>query len=695
MKKTITFFVSVSICYAAFAQVNADSLFTIWNDTDQPDTARLQAMDELTLNYYFRTKGDLDSSFFYCEQLIDTARAKASIRYEAIGLHNMASVELYRGNIDRSLELNQQSLALRKEIQDIRGIGRSLGNIGKIYGGLHNSKLALDYLNDALVHFEQVDDKALISFALNSIAAIYSTNGQYEQAIEIMSRSLTIIEDSGDVFMEIRTEITMANHYIQLQEYDKTKAYAELAIEKAKNNNFLAQELQGLLLLGNMLSTEGNHQEALQICEQVLSRTKAGEHGGSRNYAYTLMGWTYQEMGDYDNALLYYKEGIKIGRALNHPNVEYTNAIELGVVYQLKKDGKNGVKWCGEALALGEAAGSIKNQAEACKCLYESYKLLNNGTKALRYHERYLTLQDSLQIKEAGKKLQALEFQKMMLQDSIAKADEARLVQETHEHELRQKNRMRNLLGGGGLVLLLLAGGIYSRLRYVRKSKAKLQVEKDRSENLLLNILPAEIAEELKEKGKAQARDFDMVSILFSDFKGFTEQSAKLSAADLVNEINYCFEAFDGIMEKYGIEKIKTIGDAYMAAGGLPVPTDDSTKNTVLAALEMQTLITQRKKINDELGKPAFEMRVGIHTGPVVAGIVGVKKFQYDIWGDTVNTANRIESNGEVAKVNISRSTYELLKDDPQFSFKSRGSKDVKGKGAIEMWFVSLRSDKK
>ena len=299
-----------------------------------------------------------------------------------------------------------------------------------------------------------------------------------------------------------------------------------------------------------------------------------------------------------------------------------------------------------------------------------------------------MLLEDSLQAKETTKSLQRMEFQKQVLQDSITQAETDRLVLEAHQEEVRQKNQTRNVLAGGGLIVLILAGGLYGRVRYIRKSKAVLQTEKDRSENLLLNILPADIAEELKQKGRADARDFEKVSILFTDFKGFTAASEKLSAQELVAEINICFEAFDGIMGKYGVEKIKTIGDAYMAAGGLPVPNDDSVKNTVLAALEMQAFISKRKVELDALGQPAFEMRVGVHTGPVVAGIVGVKKFQYDIWGDTVNTASRMESSGEVGKVNISQSTYELLKDDSQFTFESRGKIEAKGKGEMEMYFV-------
>lgn len=197
-------------------------------------------------------------------------------------------------------------------------------------------------------------------------------------------------------------------------------------------------------------------------------------------------------------------------------------------------------------------------------------------------------------------------------------------------------------------------GNIHARNKELEREVVmrteELRAEKRRSDELLLNILPEEVAEELKRKGHADAKHFDNATILFTDFKGFTQLSEQVTPTELVAELNTCFKAFDGIMGKYRIEKIKTIGDAYMAAGGLPDPQHCSPVDVVHAALEMQEFMGRHKTEREADGKPCFEMRVGIHTGPVVAGIVGVKKFAYDIWGDAVNTASRIESSGEVGQ---------------------------------------------
>ncbi|MBL8011338.1 MAG: response regulator [Flavobacteriales bacterium] len=228
--------------------------------------------------------------------------------------------------------------------------------------------------------------------------------------------------------------------------------------------------------------------------------------------------------------------------------------------------------------------------------------------------------------------------------------------------------------------------------RTVADRTRELKHEKDRSEELLKNILPENVANELKVRGTAEARHFDQVTVLFSDFRDFTHITEQLSASELVEELNVCFNAFDRIMEKYGVEKIKTIGDAYMAAGGVPDPSGGMPLAVVLAGLEMQRIMQERQAERKAMGRPTFEMRVGIHTGPVVAGIVGRRKFQYDIWGDTVNVASRMESTGEPGEVNISSATYDLVKDEPGLLFTPRGRVNAKGKGELEMYYVRASS---
>jgi len=249
-----------------------------------------------------------------------------------------------------------------------------------------------------------------------------------------------------------------------------------------------------------------------------------------------------------------------------------------------------------------------------------------------------------------------------------------------------------------GIFLLALLYIIYRwRTASLRKQKrileqtvkirtAEVVKQKEKSDELLLNILPSEVAEELKEKGYTTAKSFDEVTILFSDIKGFTNVAEKLTAQELVKEINTYFSAFDNIILKYGLEKIKTIGDAYIAAGGLPEKNSATAQNVIEAAIAMQQEVKKLKQERMISNRPYFELRIGIHTGPVVAGVVGIKKFQYDIWGDTVNLAARMEQSGVPGKINISQHTYEAMKD--QFNCVHRGKIEAKNKGEIDMYFV-------
>ena len=263
---------------------------------------------------------------------------------------------------------------------------------------------------------------------------------------------------------------------------------------------------------------------------------------------------------------------------------------------------------------------------------------------------------------------------------------------------LREAESNRNFNYAIMGVLLLLAGGatfsfVRARMntRVLEEKNKTIREEQQRSENLLLNILPSLVADELKKKGKTQARYFEDVSVLFADFVGFSQIAEQVTPQQLVSELDTCFQKFDDIIAKYELEKIKTIGDAYMCAGGVPDGGGAQLRDMVAAAIEMQAWLSDWNAGRDKEGLPRFDARIGIHRGPVVAGVVGSKKFAFDIWGDTVNIAARIEQAGEGGRINISGDAHKVVKDF--FPCHYRGKISAKNKGEIDMYYVESGAD--
>ena len=647
----VLIFLTLMLMGFANAQTKLDSLYSVWEDKTQADSSRVNAFKDYIWDGYLFSQPD--SALVLAETLIEFSRSKDYKLGSALALRIQGISYAVKSDYPKALDYLQRSLKILEDMGDKRGIAGSLGNIGIIYDNQGNYSKALEYYQRSLKIKEEIGDKKRgIASSLGNIGTIYDNQGDYPKALDYFQRSLKILEDIGD-----------------------------------------KQGVSGILNnIGSIYSDQGDYIKALDYFQKSLKIFE--EIGDKKGVAFSLnmAGITYKYQGDYVKAQDYLQRALKINEEIGNKKGVAQSLHIIGNIYAKQGDHINALENCKKSLDLAEKISAILVQKESCECLYDAYKALGNGNKALEYHEQMLVLNDSLQTEETAKKLQQMEFAKTMLADSLVLVEKDLKVEMAHQTEVQKKDKNRNLAIGAGVFFLLLSGGFYSRWRYVKRSRAIIEKEKDRSENLLLNILPAEIAEELKLKGSADARDFDLISVLFSDFKGFIKVSEKLSAKELIAEINHCFMAFDHICEKHGIEKIKTIGDSYMAAGGLPVPSDDSIKNTVLVALDMQSFITNRIVEKRAKNEVPFEMRLGIHTGPVVAGIVGVKKFQYDIWGDTVNTASRIESSGEIGKVNISQKTYELIKNDPQFSFEARGKIQVKGKGEIEMYFVTKAS---
>ena len=266
---------------------------------------------------------------------------------------------------------------------------------------------------------------------------------------------------------------------------------------------------------------------------------------------------------------------------------------------------------------------------------------------------------------------------------------------QTHINETQNLRQNNWIIAGSAIMGLMLFFVVFLvRTNTIRKKNNKLLIaekqlteqERDKSEALLLNILPLAIAKELKASGKAQPRQYKMASSMFTDFKGFTSVAEKMSPTELIGELDDCFAKFDEIITKHNLEKIKTIGDAYMCVGGIPEANQTNPVNAVLAGLEIQAFMQEKHHERLSQGKEYWHLRLGINTGEVVAGVVGKKKFAYDVWGDSVNTASRMESSGEVGKVNISGNTYKLVHS--LFVCTHRGRVEAKNKGAIDMYFV-------
>ena len=705
MKKTL-FLLVLIFSSQIIAQSPIDSLYSIWNDATLNDTVRLNAMNELAYTAVGGPYGFViapDSLLVLAAEMNALASIIGSERYQVDANIQRARAHLFMRN-PAALEAAIQAFETAEETGYLYGQFRAIALIGVSYRNANNPMKALDYLNKAFlngVDFKEDDASSVFgeikSYSYNkSVANLHNMIGEinrgmgsYSEALEHYELALRGHLLDNNLLMVAAVKNNIGLVYEKLEENDKAMMYYEEALA-------VFEEFDHLLFQGNALGNMANiymKQKSFEKAEEYMNRNLKIQKNFGPSYeaqAYMSLANLNIDKKDFKKALEYTNRAEEILTPFGAEAKSEMATLKMyqGNIYMEQGNYTKSIELFQESSRLTDETNSLNLKANSVEYLYQAHKKSGKAARALEYHEELMVLKDSLNKDETGKKLQKVELTNRFFVDSLALEDRRMKAELTYEKEILEKTNTRNIFMASGIILLVIAGGLWSRLNFTRKSKATLQVEKDRSENLLLNILPAEVAEELKQNGEAKARDFDMVTVIFTDFKGFTQTSEKLTANELVDELNYCFKGFDNIMEKFGIEKIKTIGDAYMAVGGLNDEANNASIMTTRAALEMQEFVIARKKDRDSQGLFAFEMRLGINSGPVVAGIVGVKKFQYDIWGDTVNTASRIESSGEVGRVNISKATYEFIKDETEFTFTKRKNIKVKGKGEMGMYFV-------
>lgn len=554
---------------------------------------------------------------------------------------------------DSIYALSKRSIALSEEIDYEAGQALGLYHLGRYYISIGTDPAqATHYLLNSLEIFSRLDDKHNMSRCYMQLGLINYMIEFYEEGI----RNLLLAVETNNL---PTAKYLLALSYTKIGDFSNALNYFNQAIDYYSSSGQNSYLHQCYLHMGQLYLDMGQVDSSFVALEKSRQYRKAldGETDMIRWYAF--LSRAFLESGQVDSSIYYGEKSYN---------------LETGKEEQLKDE-----------MALIEATHTLSRAYSQKRQYRKAYFFLD------QYHtaKTYLTEGNSNQ--KVANMLNMFEFEKEM--------DQQRLEQEKEQQIARQEiaaaRQMRNFMIAGAIFLIILLVLLYNRYTFKRDSNKILEEknniisrEKERSDELLLNILPDEVAEELKQKGEFESRIIEEVSVLFTDFKGFTSLTKQMTPKELVSDLHDCFSAFDRICEKYNVEKIKTIGDAYMAVGGIPVQTETHAIDAVKAALEIVEFTEQLKKEKIKKNKSYFEVRVGLHSGQVVAGIVGLKKFQYDIWGDTVNIANRMESNGLVGTVNISQKTYELVKDDPDLAFTCRGKIPVKGSQEMEMWTV-------
>ncbi len=492
----------------------------------------------------------------------------------------------------------------------------------------------------------------------------YLDQHEFKRSSDCLLRAMQMADARADAAAIADVQVNLGSLNYHLQQMPTALDYWKKALVFYEKNGPPDRTGRVLANLGAGFSEVNQYDSAHIYHRRALSIHQRSQHGKGMANAWNNLGVTFEYQENYPEAIRCYEKA----RALNDSLGETGDVVraDLNIAAAMEMMGHLEQAWAMNQQALQ----TIKTLDDYSFYRVAYLNLAGLSEKMLRYKDAFEYLQlyhiyrDSLVSQENTEYLQELQTRYEMEQKDLEIAQQEAWL-----------DRQRILLLGAALLVSLLALLAWQIARGRRQAN-----------RLLANILPAETIRELKSQGLVKARRYESVSVLFTDFKGFTRVSEQLPPEQLVADLDHCFRAFDTIVARYPVEKIKTVGDSYMCAAGLPLPNPRHAHALVQVALEMQDFMQDFNTRRRAESLPQLPMRVGIHSGPVVAGIVGQQKFAYDIWGDTVNTAARMESSGAPDQVNISAATYALLQDE--FACTPRGMVDVKGKRSMEMYFV-------
>jgi class 3 adenylate cyclase/TPR repeat protein len=580
----------------------------------------------------------------YALKAIDLAEEINFKKGEAFGYKNLGLLLYFKGELNKDLvDYWKTSLNLFTEINFKNGISNIQSNLGSVYQTKGDDPTALNYFLKSVRIAEEINDSLRIATAYLNIGSVYANEAiTHEQALEAFEKSKIIFDNINYREGAGYAGINIAELYLK-----KNDPPAALVALKESMTHFD--------------KTDSNIANSL-----------------------VMMGRAYVQMNQLKEAEQHYLDAIEIAEQ-NDSKMEASKAyIELGALYRRNQNFPKALEQYEKGLELTAITQVFKDKRDIFEGLAKVYSQIGDYEKAFTYQKQFSDIRESLRSGDYEKTLGNLRFQF----DIENKEKEIELLNAENEIkavDLERAAISKKFFLAVSTLLFAIAVGVLLQYRFIKKSNRKLSFERNRAEQILLNILPKETAEELKLNGMVKAKEFKEITVLFTDFKAFSVVAEQISAEALVRSVDFYFKKFDEIVQKHGLEKIKTIGDAYMCAGGLPTENKTNAVDAFNAAQEILAFVTKILK-NPPKDIHPFQIRLGINTGPVVAGVVGTKKFQYDIWGSTVNIAARMESSSIPGKINVSENTYELLKDKMDFTY--RGIITVKNSQKLKMYFA-------
>ena len=619
-----------------------------------------------------------DSAALYYLKLLDLESNNESFQVQ--NLRKLVNSYQKADDYQTALNYNLQIRSIMENSPEWeQDLGYIYNNLGYTYNFLRKHKEAIQWFLKAESYFG--NEREQLKVLYTNLGVSYFNDGETKLAIQYLLKALSLVNET-DFSSQGNVNNLLSKIYLKSEDFYNAQNYSRIAIDNAEQSSNTTLKSEVYATAADIHTGLYEYEEAIeafqkhlyfrdslvlisQIEQQQLLQEKLNLEKAEKEIRLLLIRGQMQDLTI---------ESLELEKASQELSI-------ANLTLQTQQRAKD-IEILKQSETIREA--ELKNQALETERTRQLLQIAKGALERQIQQQQLSDLEQAEALTQAELKAKETQLIQKEQQNSI-------LEREKEIDQLKLESQQKTISGArriGWLLLLIslmiLAGLIYTRRtnRKLAQQKLAIEAEQEKSESLLLNILPVSVAQELKEKGRAIPRRYGSVSILFSDFVGFTRISARSTPEKIIQELNECFMGFDAIMEEEGIEKIQTIGDGYLAVGGLPDENPDHAVKCVWAAKKMIDFLKER----NENHPIQWNVRIGIHSGPITAGVVGTKKFAYNIFGDTVNTASRIETAGEQGRINISDATFQMIKDD--FECEYRGKISAKGKGELDMYFV-------